>query len=57
MELKIDQYGHITKTVNMSQIVNISEIDSRISALKKLKISWPQDEPRLVSANNEDRRH
>ena len=47
VELKIDQYSYPDKTDNISQIVNISDIDSRISVLKNLKISWPQDEPLL----------
>ena len=47
VELKIDQYNYTDKTDNISQIVNISDIDSRISVLKNLKISWPQDEPLL----------
>ena len=49
VELKIEQYNYTDKTDNISQIVNISDIDSRISVLKNLKISWPQDEP-LLSA-------
>ena len=50
VELKIDQYNYTDKTDNISQIVNISDIDSRISVLKNLKISWPQDEPLLGGA-------
>ena len=52
VELKIDQYNYTDKTDNISQIVNISDIDSRISVLKNLKISWPQDEPLLVIAES-----